>query len=209
MKEFAMSDHHAITLTPPMLAHAKAYAWAHHVSTILVPDMRTVCENFLGKKVLKVDGTFGKAFTGMVNDAVWDNVTNLPHVDKERPDDPNTTRFVRALLRFWRSGAGCGSIYLHVTATAHAGGEGGRFDHNEYNICETRLGAVTHLTLSEIECNVSPLNNPAREGRLATPLLEKQLADYNAAVAEFEAMRERVDGLRHDIKHLLFGNSKW
>lgn len=204
-----MSDHYTITLTPPMLAHAKAYAWAHHVSTILVPDMRTVCENFLGKKVLKVDGTFGKAFTDMVNDAVRDNVTNLPHVDKERPDDPNTTRFVRALLRFWRSSAGCGSVYLHVTATAHAGGEGGRFDHNEYNICETRLGAVTELMLSEIECNVSPLNNPAREGRLVAPQLEKQLADYNTAVAEFEAMRGRVDGLRHDIKHLIFGSNKW
>lgn len=204
-----MSDHYTITLTPPMLAHAKAYAWAHHVSTILVPHMRTVCETFLNKKVLKADGTFGKAFTDMVNDAVMDNVTNLPQVDMERSDDQNTTRFVRALLRFWRSGAGCGSVYLHVTATAHAGGEGGRFDHNEYNICETRLGAVTNFMLSEIECNVSPLNNPATEGRLITSRLEKQLADYNAAVVEFEAMRERVDGLRRDIKHLLFGNSRW
>lgn len=203
------SDHHTITLTPPMLAHAKAYAWAHHVSTVILPDMRTVCESFLGKKVLKSDGTFGKAFTDMVNDAVRDNVTNLPHVDKERPDDPNTTRFVRAVLRFWRSSAGCGSVYLHVTASAHAGGDGGRFDHHEYNICETRLGVVKDCMLSEIECSVSPRNNPAIEGRLTTPLLEKQLADYNAAVAEFEAMRERVDALRHDITHLLFGNSRW
>lgn len=204
-----MSDHHTITLTPPMLAHAKAYAWAHHVSTVLLPDMRTVCESFLGRKVLKSDGTFGKAFTDMVNDAVRDNVTNLPHVEKERPDDPNTTRFVRAVLRFWRSSAGCGSVFLHVTATAYAGGEGGRFDHDEYNICETRIGVVKDWLLSEIECSVSPRNNPAMEGHLVTPLLEQQLNDYNAAVAEFEAMRERVDALRHDITHLLFGNSRW
>lgn len=204
-----MSDHHTITLTPPMLAHAKAYAWAHHVSTVLLPDMRAICENFLGKKVLKADGWFTKAFADMVDDAVRDNVTNLPQVERERPDDPNTTRFIRAVLRFWRSGAGCGSVFLHVTATAYAGGEGGRFDHHEYNICETRIGVVKDWLLSEMECVVSPLNNPAMEGHLVTPLLEKQLADYNAAVTEFEAMRERVDALRHEIKHLLFGVNRW
>lgn len=204
-----MSDHHTITLTPPMLAHAKAYAWAHHVSSILLPDMRAVCEAFLNKKILKADGTFTKAFANMIDYAVRYNVTNLPHVEKQRPDDPNTTRFVRAVLRFWRSGPGYGSVFLHVTATAYAGGEGGRFDDHEYNVCETRIGVVKNRLLSEIVCKVSPLNNPSVEGHLTEPLLQKQLADYNAAVVEFEAMRERVDALRHEVKHLLFGINKW